>query len=86
MGSGVSKEPAKNVEVKELATRNIMSGYHVKYDFAQNVTCITYVEFDPKKTFKKTTATVEVLKGKSIFVQEAAAWKNIQAIKYLAGE
>ena len=69
MGSGVSKEPAKNVEVKELATRNIMSGYHVKYDFVQNVTCITYVEFDPQKNFKKTTATVEVLKGKSIFVQ-----------------
>lgn len=70
MGSGVSKEPAKNVEVKELDTRNIMSGYHVKYDFAKNVTCITYVEFDPMKTFKKTTATVEVLKGKSIFVQK----------------
>ena len=70
MGSAVSKEPAKNVEVKELATRNIMSGYHVKYDFSQNVTCITYIEFDPQKTFKKTTATVEVLKGKSIFVQK----------------
>jgi len=70
MGSAVSKEPAKNIEVKELATRNIMSGYHVKYDFAQNVTCITYIEFDPQKTFKKTTATVEVLKGKSIFVQK----------------
>ncbi|KKG13545.1 hypothetical protein EO98_05415 [Methanosarcina sp. 2.H.T.1A.6] len=70
MGSGVSKEPAKNVEVKELDTRNIMSGYHVKYDFAKNVTCITYIEFDPMKTFKKTTATVEVLKGKSIFVKK----------------
>lgn len=70
MGSGVSKEPARNVEVKELDTRNIMSGYHVKYDFAKNATCITYVEFDPKKTFKKTTATVEVLKEKSIFVQK----------------
>ncbi|WP_235283125.1 CARDB domain-containing protein [Methanosarcina sp. 2.H.A.1B.4] len=70
MGSGVSKEPAKNVEIKELDTRNIMSGYHVKYDFPKNVTCITYIEFDPQKTFKKTTATVEVLKGKSIFVKK----------------
>ena len=70
MGSGISKEPAKNVEVKELATRNIMSGYHVKYDFMQTVTCITYIEFDPQKNFKKTTATVEMLKGKSIFVQK----------------
>lgn len=69
MGSGVSKEPARNVEVKELDTRNIMSGYHVKYDFAKNATCVTYVEFDPLKTFKKTTATVEVLKDKSTFVK-----------------
>nr|WP_269850656.1 CARDB domain-containing protein [Methanosarcina horonobensis] len=60
MGSGVSKEPARNVEVKELATRNIISGYHIKYDFAKNVTCVTYIEFDSTKTFKKTTATVEV--------------------------
>lgn len=70
MGSGVSKEPARNVEVKELDTRNIMSGYHVKYDFARNATCVIYIEFDPQKTFKKTTATVEVLKEKSIFVQK----------------
>ncbi|MPM40013.1 hypothetical protein SDC9_86651 [bioreactor metagenome] len=69
MGGGVSKEPAKNIEVKELDTRNIMSGYHIKYDFAKNATCVTYVEFDSLKTFKKTTATVEVLKGKSIFVK-----------------
>ncbi|WP_440945716.1 CARDB domain-containing protein [Methanosarcina sp. T3] len=70
MGSGVSKEPAKNVEVKELDTRNIMSGYPVKYGFARNATCVVYVEVYPLKTFKKTTATVEVLKGKSIFVQK----------------
>ncbi len=70
MGSGVSKEPARNIKVKELDTRNIMSGYHVKYDFAKNATCVTFVEFDPTKNFKKTTATVEVLKGKSIFVQQ----------------
>lgn len=70
MGSGVSKEPARNVQVKELDTRNIISGYHVKYDFAKNVTCVTYTEFDATKTFKKTTATVEVLKEKSIFVKK----------------
>lgn len=70
MGSGVSKEPARNVEVKELDTRNIISGYYVKYDFAKNATCVTYTEFDATKTFKKTTATVEVLKGKSIFVKK----------------
>jgi PGF-pre-PGF domain-containing protein len=69
MGGSASKEPAKNVEVKELATRNIITGYHVRYDFTRNVTCITYIEFDPIKTYKKTTSTVEVLKNKSTFVK-----------------
>lgn len=69
MGGSASKEPARNVEVKELATRNIITGYHVRYDFTRNVTCITYIEFDPIKTYKKTTATVEVLKNKSTFVK-----------------
>lgn len=69
MGGSASKEPARNVEIKELATRNIITGYHVRYDFARNVTCITYIEFDPTKTYKKTTATVEVLKNKSTFVK-----------------
>jgi PGF-pre-PGF domain-containing protein len=69
MGGSASKEPARNVEIKELATRNIITGYHVRYDFTRNVTCITYIEFDPTKTYKKTTATVEVLKNKSTFVK-----------------
>ncbi|MFY1113205.1 MAG: CARDB domain-containing protein [Methanosarcinaceae archaeon] len=65
--SGGSKEPARNVEVKELSTRHIINGYHVRYEFPENVTCITIIEFDPKRTFKKTTTTVEVLKEKSAF-------------------
>ncbi|HEY3360923.1 MAG TPA: PGF-pre-PGF domain-containing protein [Methanosarcina sp.] len=64
------KEPASNVIAKELTTRNIVNGNHVRYDFKENNTCITYVEFDAERTFLKTTTTVEELKNKSIFVSK----------------
>jgi PGF-pre-PGF domain-containing protein len=68
-GSGTtSKEPVSNIDAKELCTRHIINGYHVKFEFLENATCITYVEFDPKKTFERTTTIVEVLKNKSVFV------------------
>lgn len=63
------KEPASNVIAKELTTRNIVNGNHVRYDFAENNTFITYIEFDAERTFLKTT-TVEELKNKSIFVSK----------------
>ncbi len=66
--SGGSREPAQNVEVKELSTRHIINGYHVRYEFPEKVTCVTIIEFDPRRTFKKTTTIVEVLKGKSTLV------------------
>ena len=64
------KEPASNVIAKELTTRNIVNGNHVRYDFTENNTCITYIEFDAERTFLKTTTTVEELKNKSIFVSK----------------
>ncbi|RXA20419.1 PGF-pre-PGF domain-containing protein [Methanosarcina sp. MSH10X1] len=69
-GGTASKEPASNVDVKELSTRHVINSYHVKFDFIENVTCVTYIEFDPKKTFRRTTTIVEVLKNKSVFVPE----------------
>lgn len=70
IGSSFSKEPAKNVASKELATRNVMSGSHIRYDFLQNNTCVQYIEYDAVRTFLKTTTTVEELKEKSTFVPE----------------
>jgi PGF-pre-PGF domain-containing protein/uncharacterized repeat protein (TIGR01451 family) len=67
-GISLSKEPVSNVNAKELSTRHILSGYHVKFDFLEGATCITYIEFDPIKTLKRTTTIVEVLKDKSAFV------------------
>ncbi|WP_410508973.1 PGF-pre-PGF domain-containing protein [Methanosarcina hadiensis] len=68
MGSGISTEPVTNIEVKELATRNVISGYHIEYVFPENVTCVTHIEYDAIRTFRKTTAIVEVLRGKSTLV------------------
>ncbi|MFZ2498013.1 PGF-pre-PGF domain-containing protein [Methanosarcina sp.] len=68
IGSDVSVEPASNIDVKELATRHVISGYPVRFDFVENITCVTYIEFDPTQTFKKTTTIVEVLRNKSTLV------------------
>lgn len=68
IGSSFTKEPAINVAAKELATRNVVSGNHVKFEFLQNVTCIQYIEYDAERTFLRTTTTVEELKNKSAFV------------------
>ena len=86
-GSGTnSKEPVSNVDAKELSTRHIMSGYHVKFDFVENSTCITYVEFDPKKTFKRTTTIVEVLKNKSVFVPELPPGRIYKHVNIWVGD
>jgi len=86
MGNSFSKEPAKNVASKELATRNIMSGNHIRYDFLQNSTCIMYMEYDAKRTFQKTTTTIEELKSKSIFVPERASGSVYKYVNIWVGD
>ncbi len=86
-GSGsTSKEPVSNVDAKELSTRHILSGYHVKFDFVENATCIINVEFDPKKTFKRTTTIVEVLKNKSVFVPELPPGRIYKHVNIWVGD
>ena len=63
-----SREPEGNVVAKELATRNVISGNHIIYDFSGNSTCILFIEYDAEKTFLKATTTVEELKSKSVFI------------------
>jgi PGF-pre-PGF domain-containing protein len=69
-GGGGSPEPAKNVEVKELAQVFITNGKAVKFDFTKNATCVVYVGFDAKKNVGKTTTIVEQLKNKSALVSK----------------
>lgn len=84
-GAIVSKEPASNVDAKELSTKNVLSGYHVKFDFLENVTCIAYIAFDSIKTLKKTTTTVEMLKDKSVFVLEVPPGKIYKYVNIWVG-
>ncbi|KKG23665.1 hypothetical protein EO98_11475, partial [Methanosarcina sp. 2.H.T.1A.6] len=85
IGSGVSAEPASNIQIKELATRNVMSGYHIKYEFPENVTCITYIEYDAERTFRRTTAIAEVLKGKSTLVPKLPSGRIYKHVNIWVG-
>lgn len=79
-GAGGSPEPANNVEIKELSQAFVTNDKHVKFDFTRNATCIKSVEFDAKRTFGKTTAIVEMLKGKSQLTSQlppGAVYRNI---------
>ncbi len=85
-GSGVvSREPATNIYAKELVTRSIMGGYPVRFDFVENVTCITYIEFDPIMTFKKTTTIAEVLKNRSVLVPKSSPGKIYKYVNIWVG-
>ncbi|HNW37830.1 MAG TPA: PGF-pre-PGF domain-containing protein, partial [Methanosarcina vacuolata] len=84
-GVSLSKEPVNNVEAKELATGNVQSGYHIKFDFLEGATCITYIEFDPLKTLKKTITTVEMLKDKSTFVSGTPSGKIYKYVNIWVG-
>jgi PGF-pre-PGF domain-containing protein len=82
----VSSEPASNIYSKELVTRSIMGGYPVRFDFVENVTCITHVEFDSMKTFRKTTTVAEVLKNKSVFVPEPPTGRIYEYVNIWIGD
>ena len=72
-GSGgltTSPEPAKNIEIKENAQAFVTNGENTRFEFINNATCVVYVSFDAKKTAGKTTAIVEMLKGKSELVSQ----------------
>ena len=80
------REPATNVVAKELITRNIANGNHIKYDFKENSTCIIYIEYDAERTFLKTTTTVEELKNKSTFVSKHAPGRLYKYVNVWVGD
>jgi PGF-pre-PGF domain-containing protein len=65
-GGGGSPEPASNIEAKELAQEFVTNGDRIRFEFTKNATSITYVKFDSKKNFGKTTTIVEQLKNRSV--------------------
>jgi PGF-pre-PGF domain-containing protein len=84
-GAGGSPEPASNVRIKELSQQFITNGKHVKFTFPKNVTCITYVAFDSKRTAGKTTTIVEMLKNKSTRVPELPSGKIYENLNIWVG-
>ncbi len=79
-GGAGSPESSKNIELKEVANEQVFKGTHTCYTFKGGKNDIASVEFDPKKSFGKTTAIVEILKNKSSIVKESApgtVYKNI---------
>ncbi|MGB9131926.1 MAG: PGF-pre-PGF domain-containing protein [Methanosarcina sp.] len=79
-GGAGSPESSKNIELKEIANEQVFKGTHTCYTFKGGANDIVSVEFDPKKSFGKTTAIVEILKNKSSIVKEPSpgtVYKNI---------
>ncbi|AKB75772.1 hypothetical protein MSLAZ_2511 [Methanosarcina lacustris Z-7289] len=62
-----------------------MGGYHIKYEFPKNVTCITYIEYDAERTFRRTTAIAEVLKGKSTLVPKLPSGRIYKHVNIWVG-
>jgi PGF-pre-PGF domain-containing protein len=85
-GGMLSREPPSNIAAKELATMNVVSGNHIKYDFMKNNTCILYIEYDAQRTFMKTTTTVEELKNRSTFVSKDAPGRIYKNVNIWVGD
>ncbi|MCQ1536672.1 PGF-pre-PGF domain-containing protein [Methanosarcina sp. KYL-1] len=84
-GGAGSPEPSRNIEIKELSQEFITNGNHAKFKFPRNATCITHVEFDPKRTFSKVTTMVEMLKGKSAIVPDLPAGEVYRNVNIWVG-
>lgn len=79
-GGSTSPESINNIELKEISNEQIFKGVHTYYNFKNRANDIVSLEFDPKKSFGKTTAIIEVLKNTSSIVKEPApgdVYKNI---------
>lgn len=84
-GAGGSPEPASNIRIKELSQQYITNGKHVMFTFPKNVTCVTYVAFDSKRTAGKTTTIVEMLKNRSTRVPELPSGKVYENMNIWVG-
>ncbi|KKG13423.1 hypothetical protein EO98_16795 [Methanosarcina sp. 2.H.T.1A.6] len=84
-GGGGSPEPASNVEVKELTQQHVVSGSRARFSFTQDATCVTYVEFDAKKSLGKITTIVELLKEKSTLTPDIPGGEVYSYLNIWAG-
>jgi PGF-pre-PGF domain-containing protein len=71
-GGGGSPESTRNIELKEISNEQVFKDIHTCFTFKDEANEIVSVEFDPKKSFGKTAAIVEMLKNTSSIVKEPA--------------
>lgn len=82
-GSIVSSQ--KNIDAKELSQAFVMGGKTTRFNFTQNLTCVSYLAFDSKKTFGKTTVIVETLEKKSAPVLNFSEGKTYKLFSIQVG-
>ncbi len=74
-GGAGSPEPNSNIELKEISNKQVFKGTRTIYTFKAETNDVLTVEFDPKRSFGKTTAIVEMLKNTSAIAGEPAPGK-----------
>ncbi len=84
-GASPSPESSKNIKMKEISQAFVSSGNSVKFSFPKNVTSVTSITFDAKKTAGKTTTIVEMLKGKSTLVSELPSGEVYKSLNIWVG-
>ncbi|WP_305064129.1 S-layer protein domain-containing protein [Methanococcoides sp.] len=71
-GGGASGEAFANIAFKSVRTENIIEGLKISYAFDDEQSVIEYINFSALKNYGRVSTTIEVLKGKSIMVDESA--------------
>jgi len=84
-GGGGSPEPQSNVEIKELAQAYISTSQPANFSFSKKATCVEYICFDSKKSFRKTTTIAEMLKSKSNLVPQLPEGEVYKSINVWVG-
>ncbi|WP_141241722.1 PGF-pre-PGF domain-containing protein, partial [Methanosarcina spelaei] len=84
-GGGGSPEPAKNVKAKEISQQFVTNGKQIKFEFPQEATSVTYIQFDSKKSAGKITTIVEELKEKSVLTPNEPEGKIYQHLNIWVG-
>jgi PGF-pre-PGF domain-containing protein len=83
--TGLSPEPSRNVETKDISQTFISTGQNVTFNFTKNTNCVVYLSFYSKTTTGKTTAIAEMLKGKSELVFDLPAGEIYKSFNVWVG-
>jgi PGF-pre-PGF domain-containing protein len=85
-GGSTTGEDFDNVLRKEVQSLYITKDNEVTYEFDADENAIDYVRFNPLKNSGTISATIEVLKGKSVFVDAGAPGTIYQYVNIWVGQ